>query len=391
MHALSDEHGSLMQIQATISLAVALCLGLAHDPARAGSGFRVLHTFTAEEGRALNGQLVEGADGRLYGTAEEGGERDKGTVFRATTGGKVKVLLSFIRGKTGEREPTSGLITGPGGLFYGTTPVGGDFGGSPGALYQVSPSGQKTVLHFFAGGANDASVPRSRPLLASDGNFYGTSLDGGAADEGVVYRMTPAGEVTVMHSVAGGRDDGTWPWGELIEASDGNFYGTTYWGGQKDAGTLFRMTPDGHVTLLHHFGVTAGDGIQPDAGLVQGSDGHLYGTTSWSDYDAGGRGALFRISLAGEYTLLHTFDDSDGSEPEAGLVRASNGNFYGSTMYGGAHSCGVLFRLSPEGAFKVLHHLDYTEGCNPKGALMQASDGYLYGTTRTTLFRLKAE
>ena len=351
----------------------------------------MLHTFTAEEGRALNGQLVEGTDGRLYGTAEEGGERDKGTVFRVTTGGKVKVLLSFIRGKTGEREPTSGLIAGPGGVFYGTTPVGGDLGGSAGSLYQVSPSGQKTVLHFFAGGANDASVPRSRPLLASDGNFYGTSLGGGELDEGVVYRMTPAGEVTVMHSFAGGPGDGAWPWGEVTEASDGNFYGTTYRGGKKGFGTVFRMTPDGPLTVLHHFGVTPADGIYPDAGLVQGSDGHLYGITGWSDYDSGGRGSLFRISLAGEYTLLHTFGGSDGSDPEAGLVRASNGNFYGSTYGGGAHGCGVLFRLTPAGDFKVLYDIDYSEGCGPKGALMQASDGNLYGTTRTTLFRLKAE
>src|SRR5256885_2372616 len=157
--------------------------------------------------------------------------------------------------------------------------------------------------------------------------------------------MTPAGVITVLHSFAGGAADGDLPQdSRLIQATDGNFYGTTHFGGLSDSGTVFRMTPAGAVTMLHLFAGGPSDGAYPD-GLIQTSDGNLDGTTS-AGGGAFGHGTVFHVTGGGDVTLLHSFNSTDGSSPLAGLMRTSGGHLYGTTFAGGTSGSGVVFHIS---------------------------------------------
>src|ERR1019366_3719595 len=204
-----------------------------------------------------------------------------------------------------------------------------------------------TVLHAFGGsdGRNIGGI-----VQATDGNFYGTTSQGGAGDNGTVFQMTPSGTLTTLHSFSS--IDGAYPYIGLIQGTDGNFYGTTSQGGAGSIGTVFRITPSGTLTTLHSF--TGSDGQYPRAGLVQGSDGNFYGTTPSGGY---GWGVVFRITPAGALTTLPSFAGRDGQAPGAELVQGSDGNFYGTTMEGGTGDlslpvivrAGTVFRITPSG------------------------------------------
>ncbi len=206
----------------------------------------------------------------------------------------------------------------------------------------ASPAQILTTLHSFGGG--DGAYPYAGLVQASDRNFYGTTRDGGASGNcidkcGTVFKITPNGTLTTLHSFGGG--DGAYPEAGLVQASDGNFYGTTEFGGVNNYGTVFKITPNGTLTTLHSFG--GGDGAYPEAGLVQASDGNFYGTTTRGG--ANYYGTVFRITPDGTLTTLHNFGYGDGAYPYAGLVQASDGNFYGTTLNGGAYGDGTVFRL----------------------------------------------
>ena len=238
------------------------------------------------------------------------------------------------------------------------------------------------IVHHFGGGS--APLYPEDLLLASDGNFYGISQSGGQAGLGTFYKMTASGTLTVLHSFDG--IDGVGPNG-LIEGSDGNFYGTAYGGGASSHGTLFKITSAGTITVLHSFSGGAG-GTLPGAGVVQGSDGYLYGTTI--NGGVTDRGIAFRASLDGGFTVLHSFaggpvgdgDLADGAYPAGALIQASDGNLYGVTWSGGQYGFGCVYRLSTSGAFSLVHSFTGgSGGARPQAALLQASDGLLYGTT----------
>jgi uncharacterized repeat protein (TIGR03803 family) len=244
------------------------------------------------------------------------------------------------------------------------------------------------VLHTFAGGTDGAS-PHAALILATDGSFYGTTGEGGAFGHGAVFRMTPGGDVTILHAFAGGTD-GASPAAALIEATDGNFYGTTVAGGDSGLGTVFRMTPDGTVTILHAFAGGSTDGASPLGALLQAADGNFYGTTSRG---GNGTGTVFTTTSAGTLTILHAFAAltrgvDDGDYPSAALVQATDGNFYGTTVYGGnfdpfLHAYhGTVFKMTPDGTLTILHRFrGDKDGSNPASALIQATDGNFYGTT----------
>ncbi len=209
-----------------------------------------------------------------------------------------------------------------------------------------------TNLYSFLGYPNDGHAPYAGLVQGSDGNFYGTTEAGGASDDGTVFRISPSGIYTNLHSFRGSPNDGADPQAGLFQGSDGNFYGTTYRGGTHSFGTVFRISPSGSYTNLYSFRGSPNDGASPEAGLVQGSDGNFYGTT----YDGGTNeaGTVFRISPSGSYTNLYFFRDSpnDGANPQAGLVQGSDGNFYGTTEGGGPGRTGSApcFGLVPAAA-----------------------------------------
>jgi uncharacterized repeat protein (TIGR03803 family) len=294
------------------------------------------------------------------------------------------MLVKFDRANGA--NPLDGLVQGTDGNFYGTTLWGG--ADRIGTAFKVSPAGALTTLNSFT--AN----PRAGLVLATDGNFYGTTSRGGGANvDGEVFRITPQGTLTTVYDFCSQTNctDGSVPSAGLVQATDGNFYGTTAYGGSGctdgGCGTIFKVTPSGALTTLHSFDDT--DGNVPTAGLLQATNGDLYGTT----YSGGalGRGTVFRITLAGTFTTLHTFHGLDGASPYAGLVQDSVGNLYGTTYYGGANecenhsACGTVFKISPEGTLTTLYSFcartNCTDGNFPLGGVVQATDGNFYGTT----------
>jgi uncharacterized repeat protein (TIGR03803 family) len=305
------------------------------------------------------------------------------------------------------------LAQGPDGFFYATSVFGGGHSsdGSPyGAVYGVSPTGDLYRLHPFGEIPNDPLYAYYSGLaLGVDGNFYGTAPAGGANAQGAVYKITISRELTLLYSFCSVASctDGAQPQANLILGRDGNFYGTTGYGGNKapsgcgnGCGTIFKITPTGELTTLYRFCSLANcvDGAFPLSGLVQGSDGNLYGTTSQGGSFSSvtcqsGCGTIFKITLNGALTTLHSFCSQsgcpDGNGPyTAGLIQASDGNFYGTTYGRGGYGMGgTIFRVTPTGELTTLHSFclpdtNCLDGDGPTAPyLLQATDGKIYGTT----------
>ncbi len=358
--------------------------------------YAVLHNFgdgsVPNDGNIPIGSLIQGTDGNFYGTTLATGSATDGIAYKITPQGAETVLHSFSDSSVPDvgRGSYAPLVQGTDGNFYGTTCYGGDSGGG---VFKMTPQGVVSLLHLFGDGtvSNDGISPLAPLIQATDGNFYGTTDFGGSAGEGTIFRITPLGVVTTLHSFGDGSvaSDGTYPWCALVQAKDGNFYGTTPQGGSANEGVVFKMTPLGVVTTLHSFGDGSipSDGTYPEGGLVQGVDGNLYGTT-----EEGGTtiyyGTAFKITTQGALTILHNFWDGsvgdDGYAPNAGLIQAADGNFYGTTSDGGnATNNGTVFRMTPQGTVTVLYTFGSVQhdGANPYTAVVQGSDGAFYGTT----------
>jgi uncharacterized repeat protein (TIGR03803 family) len=283
--------------------------------------------------------LIQAADGNFYGTTASGGTSGHGTVFKITPSGTESVLFSFPAGGS---DPYTGLIQGSDGNFYGTTGAGGS--SDDGTVFKVTAGGTETVLHAFPTAAgSDGKTPYAGLIQGSDGNFYGTTYFGGTAGYGTVFKVTPTGTETVLYSFAGGTDAAN-PYAGVIQGRDGNFYGTTYDGGATGHGTVYKITPSGIETVLYSF-AGGSDGANPQAGVIQGSDGNFYGAT----YVGGtsGFGTVFELTPSGTETVLHSFaGSSDGKNPEANLVQDSAGDLYGSTNAGGSSGYGTFFKVA---------------------------------------------
>jgi uncharacterized repeat protein (TIGR03803 family) len=335
------------------------------------TNFGLLYSFAGGNGDAADPYhtLIQGSDGDFYGTTLAGGASNVGTIFRVTPSGTESVFYSFAG------TPYSGLVQGSDGNIYGTTASGGTSG--RGTVFKITPSGIQSVLYSFPAGSSD---PYTGLIQGSDGNFYGTTGAGGTNDDGTVFKITPSGTETVLHVFPKTGSDGETPYAGVIQGSDGNFYGTTYFGGANGLGTVFKVTPGGTETVLYSF-AAGNDGEHPYAGVTQGSDGNFYGTT----YQGGtsGLGTVFKITPSGTETVLYSFaGGSDGANPEAGLIQGSDGNFYGTTLQGGAGGLGTVFKITPSGTETVLHAFaGSSDGANPSANLVQGSDGTLYGST----------
>jgi uncharacterized repeat protein (TIGR03803 family) len=283
---------------------------------------------------------------------------------------QFQVLFSFD-GFDGFEPLHMFMTQGTDGNFYGTTAEGG---GGEGNVFKITPTGEQTNLYDFCSIRNgdiceDGAYPFAGVIQASDGNFYGTTTQGGQAGEGAVYRLTPNGVLTTLYSfcVLGQPcKDGNAPYGPLVQGIDGNLYGTTTEGGayhEAGGGTVFKITLDGTLTTLHSFG-GAVDGTQPPAGLIQATDESFYGTTLTGG--AGDGGTVFKITSDGTLTTVYNFcsqpNCTDGMGPWGTLVQASDGNFYGPTTAGGTGTvcssagCGTVFRLTPSGMLTTLYN-----------------------------------
>lgn len=314
-------------------------------------------------------------------------------------------------------QPNAPLLQASDGNFYGTTRAGGTSGCSVGCgvLFKVTPGGVATAIHAFGDKVGDGERPTAPLIQGRDGALYGTTSFGGAHGSGTVFKVTLDRAYSVLYSFGSSPSDGRVPASGLIQASDGNFYGTTTVGGVNqcssvpggvgNCGTVYKITPGGAETVLYSFGTSASDGVQPQAPLVQGSDGNFYGTTvngganSCSNSSGPDRcGTVYKITPGGNVTILHSFGGGttpgflpvDGVAPQGPLIQGTDGAFYGTTVAGGqgrcgnAFGCGTVYRITAAGTLTILHAFateSSSDGDGPAPFLMQARDGNFYGMT----------
>lgn len=346
------------------------------------------------------GAIAQGRDGDFYSTTPSGGCDSNGVAFKVSSSGKMTLLHSFDYGVGDGIGPQSGLTLSTNGTFWGTS-EGEDF--NSGNIFYITAAGTLTSFNSALGGTGQVNggQPIAPPVQGMDGNLYGmttaggndavcTSGDGGC---GVIYRITPAGKYEVIYTF--NQANGANPYDPLLLGTDGNFYGTTFYGGTINSvyngnGVVFKVTPQGKYTPIYVFCAQPGclDGGQPSGGLVQGTDGNFYGTTIvggthlYSNYFGG---TIFKLTPAGEYSVLYNFcsqpNCADGGNAIAGLIQATDGNFYGMAQQGGANGNGTIFQITPQGDYTVLHSFDFTDGDVPESPLLQGTNGILYGQT----------
>jgi uncharacterized repeat protein (TIGR03803 family) len=376
--------------------------------------FKSLVRFNGTDGAGPNGPLVQGRDGDFYGTTFSGGNTSAscyagggcGTVFKITAAGELTTLYSFCiqTGCPNASNPVAGLVLATDGNFYGTTIYSPPNAG--GTVFKITPSGKLTILHTFCqGDCTDGFGPRGGLVQGTDGNFYGTASDGGVGPYchirngcGTIFKITPAGKLTPLYKFCSQTNciDGRNPQAGLVQGTDGNFYGTAVYGGSSPAcgrqgcGTVFKITPAGKLTTLHSFHNT--DGRYATAGLMQGTDGNFYGTTTGGG--ANRAGTVYKITPASKLTTLYSFCPQtncvDGQAPQAGLVQGTDGNFYGATSEGGVNdnygTSGTVFKMTPAGALTTLYSFCSHANC-PDGAV----PGALTQATNGDLYGTAAE
>jgi uncharacterized repeat protein (TIGR03803 family) len=352
--------------------------------------FKTLVNFDGTNGTNPGLAPIQGTDGNLYGGTGAGGANGEGVLFKMSLSGAVTTIYNFCA-ESGcpDGEGGSPEVLGADGNFYGSNGSGGAFG--DGTVYKFSQKGALTTLHSFDG---TDGFPIKHLVQGSNGNFYGTASNGGNLSEcssfgcGTVFEMTPSGTLTTLYTFCSqlGCTDGAVLYDALVQGSDGNYYGTTWAGGAGNGGTIFKITPTGTLTTLYSFCVSdypyCGDGSNPIK-LTLGNDGNFYGTTAYGG--GNGEGSIFKITPAGTLTTIYNFCSliacADGATPRDGLTLGSDGNFYSTTYYGGANNQGTVFQFTPAGVMTTLHSFDGSDGRYPIQHLFQATNGVFYGVT----------
>ena len=385
------KHSGMAAIALTMLAAVVLLAGLA-IPAQAQTE-TLLHQFTGNPDGAnpYAGPVLKGTT--LYGTTMEGGTGPGNTGYGvvygvSTTTGKETILHTF----TGQQpngdgaEPYGGLAS-YNGSFYGTTLTGGKY--NYGTIYEIAKSGKQyveTVLYSFDGGLDGANPYYVTPVLDKLGNLYGTTAYGGYYGNGVVFKLSPNGTLTTLHSFYSAGGDGYYPDAGVVLDTKGNLYGAAPGGGAYGYGVLYEITASGAYSILYNF--TGGaDGLTPRSPLVF-KGGSLYGTTQ-----AGGAGCTWGCGVifkftpakgkkAAKETVLHTFNGTDGLYPLYGaLVFDKQGNIYGTTSDGGPTNLGNVYKLAPDGTFITLYNFDQQpDGYAPFGGVALDTKGNIYTT-----------
>ena len=362
----------------------------------------VLYSFCSQisgaacsDGSGPLGDAIQASDGNLYGTTQTGGAHNGGSVFALNASGTLTTVYSFCAQANcaDGQQPQSGVIEGADGNLYGTTRLGGASG--LGTVYRLSRGGALTVLHSFCAQANcaDGEWPVSALTADAGGNLYGTAQYGGAHSAGTLFEISAGAAFTVLHNFCGLAlcADGALPASPPLLAANGNAYGTTMGQpGGKGNGTIYQITPGGAFTTLHSFCAAAGcpDGSAPVGRLVQAANGNIYGATQFGGLHSSS-GTLFSITPAGQFASVYSFcalaSCADGATPHSSPVLGSDGNLYGVTPTGGTHLSGALYGFTSTGTLYDFYQFcgaaNCTDGYYPSGSVIQASDGNLYGTT----------
>jgi uncharacterized repeat protein (TIGR03803 family) len=387
----------LFNSKRVLALGLAAGIGLLATSAEAAGSFKVLYSFIGNFDNATDGAfpaagLLRDSAGNLYGTASQGGDSTCGggcgTVFKFSPTEKKETTLLIFHGNNG-MFPAGGLIEDANGNLYGTTSAGGKNKG--GVVFKLTPQGKETVLHAFCAKKHctDGQTPFSALVADSAGNFYGTTSAGGALNLGVVFKIAKDGSESVLYSFKG-NSDGATPMGGLMMATDGKLYGTTSAGGSTSCegpgcGTVYQITTAGKETVLYRFCATGSCvfGQEPWAPPVMNNAGDLFGTTRVGG--GHGVGVVFKLTPAGKESVIYAFaGGNDGSEPIGGVIKDSNGNFFGATLYGGGENgYGTVFRITKKGKENYLHKFSGgKDGGQGKAGLIMDSTGNLYGTAQ---------
>jgi len=390
---LSGITPSILKLRKMTNTALILCAFSAS--VLSAQTLTVLHNFHDTDGSYPWGGLVQAANGDFYGTASSGGANSQGVVFKITPGGVFSTVYNFCSqggtACTDGEQPRMGLILDGNGYLYGTTLFGG--ANNRGTFYRITQSGELTTLYSFCNLAScaDGWAPYGVLLQAHSGGLFGTTNQAGMYNSGTIFDSNPVGGLATLYSfcATSGCPDGAHPSAGLIQAEDGVFYGTTTDGGancsdDSGCGTVFKLIGDTE-TVLYSFCAEGGsactDGSGPNAGLVLGPNGNLFGVTPAGGLNNNSEGTVFKITPSGALTTLHSFCTEtgcpDGQVPLGGLILASDGNFYGTTSGG----FGTIYQITPRGALTTLAAFDNTNGSGPYAAPVQGTNGDFYGTT----------
>lgn len=332
-----------------------------------------MRDFNETDGCCANypSMLVQGQDGNIYGATTNGGTKFLGNIFRLTPSGTFTDIYDFD-GPHGE-YPQGGLSMGFDGNFYGTTYQGGTNPTPAGVIFKVTPAGAETVLYNFTN-QSDGAYPKVPPVQAPDGNLYGVTGNG---TNQVLYKLTPDGVFSVVTTIP------SQSYSPLLVGTDGNLYGMTHYGGTFNGGTAFQFsTKKKKLKIIHSFGST-GEGYSPFGPLMQGVDGKLYGTCSTGGTANGG--TVFQMTTGGKLKTLYNFSTSspvNGATPFAGLVQGSDGFLYGVASVGGTNGLGTLFKIDTAGKnITVLHNFATATGDSPLATPLLHTNGKIYGLT----------
>ncbi len=373
------------------SAALLLAAAMLAPSLAAAQSFSTLYSFNSTDGDTPYSGVVLAPDGNFYLATFAGGSSDDGTILRLTPTGSASLLHTFSG--TDGINPGGNLAVGIDGTLYGTTNFGGEGSDAAGTFFSITTGGTFDSLHTFTDSATNGFGPRNRIVQTSDGTFYGITVTEGANNYGSVFSITTAGTPTTIYSFANGADQ-KYPAGGVIQGSDGNFYGTTSdyivdSGPQGGYGVVYKVTPAGKITILHTFDQT--DGESPTGPLVEGADGDFYGTTTLGG--SSGYGVIYKVSSSGSFAVLHNFthSGSDGAVPSDGIMLASDGNFYGGSVEGGdggeGKGGGTIFKMTASGTVTTIYDFCSQSNCadgeGPYAPPAQDAAGNLYGTTAT--------
>ncbi len=368
-----------LTVRRNLAFALAAIIALALSAVRpaVAQTETVLHSFSGEDGSLPGPRLTMDSAGNLYGSTV-GNDGYPGTIFKLPPKGQLQVLYQLT---DNSRLFTTGKLVLINGVLFGVDQTGGESGN--GSIFRLTQSGVFTVLYSFTGGS-DGAFPNG-VITDGRGNFYGTTNKGGAFGQGTVYEFTPGHGVTALYTFTGGSDGGESFDAALYRDPQGNLYGTTMFdGGFISLGVVFKVTPQGTETVLHTFEGDS-DGGSPKGSLISDGKGNLYGTTTLGK-DSKGGGTVFKITTAGVLTELYTFSASDlsaGYDPNAGLAMDTQGDLFGTTFSGGSSNDGVVFEINAEDVESVLHNFTGgdSDGSYPYSGVIINSQGDLFGTT----------